>query len=321
MASFPVSDHCDGARFFNPYQRVDRSIGDLLRWWGAGGARPWPRRVAGEPDRSPLPAVDRASIAFTFIGHSTFLIRDAGVALITDPVFTTHAGPFGVLGPRRVRPPARPIDALPPIDAVLLSHSHYDHLQPRSLRAIAARSKAVVVAPLGLARLLHRHRVGNVIELDWWASARVNGAVITAVPAQHVSARTPWDRNRSLWCGFVIETARAVVYFAGDSGYSPQFREIGARFPRIDVALVPIGAYEPRWFMKPMHVDPAEAVRVHLDVRASTSLAMHFGTFRLTDDGIDEPVRGLEEARVRAGVDPASFRVPNWGETVVIRRS
>jgi L-ascorbate metabolism protein UlaG (beta-lactamase superfamily) len=319
VAVFPVSDHRDGRRFFNPHGRTDRSIRDLLRWWREGGGRPWPRRLAGEPDRSPLPGVDRGAVALTFIGHSTFLIRTPGFACITDPVFTTHAGPFGLLGPRRVRPPARTIDALPSLDAVLLSHNHYDHLQPRSLRATVSRSSAVVVAPLGLGRFLRRHGAREVVELDWWESARVKDASITAVPAQHFSARTPWDRNRTLWCGYVIETPDATVYFVGDSGYSPDFCRIGERFPRIDAALVPIGAYEPRWFMKPMHVNPAEAVQIHLDVRAAVSMAMHFGTFRLTDEGIDEPVRELREAMAEAGIDPAAFRVLEWGETATIR--
>ena len=184
-------------------------------------------------------------MAVTFIGHSTFLIRTASAVMLTDPVFTSHAGPFGRMGPRRVRPPGIAASILPPVDIVLVSHNHYDHLQPLSLRLVSER--ATCVAPLGVARQLGR----KALELDWWQSTTVGAAEITCVPAQHFSSRTPWDRDRTLWCGYVVRVDGVTVYFAGDSGYSPQFAAIGNRFPSIDVALLPIGAYEPRWFMDP----------------------------------------------------------------------
>jgi L-ascorbate metabolism protein UlaG (beta-lactamase superfamily) len=245
-------------------------------------------------------------------------VRTASTTVITDPVFTSHAGPLGRLGPRRVRPPALDPAALPPIDLVLISHNHYDHLQPRSLRLFA---RASFVAPLGLRNLVPpeggRGR-GTVSELDWWGRTSAGAAEILCVPAQHFSARTPWDRNRTLWCGFVVAVDGITIYFAGDSGYSPQFAEIGARCPGIAVALLPIGAYEPRWFMRPMHMNPEEAVQAHLDVKARTSIGMHFGTFHLTDEGIDDPLRALETARAAAGVAPDTFRVLDFGETVVV---
>jgi L-ascorbate metabolism protein UlaG (beta-lactamase superfamily) len=262
----------------------------------------------------PPPArVDAGHAAVTFVGHSTFLIRTANTVLITDPVFTTHAGPLGRLGPRRVRPPAIPLGDLPSVDVVLVSHNHYDHLQPSSLRHFR---RAVFVGPLGTARHFPRDS-GRAYTLDWWERARVGGADIFCVPAQHFSARTPWDRNRTLWCGFVVRVDGITIYFAGDTGYSPQFAEIGARLPGIDVALLPIGAYEPRWFMTPAHMNPAEAVRAHRDVNARASVGMHFGTFQLTDEAFDAPVRALEEARAAQGVDPDAFRVLDAGETVI----
>jgi L-ascorbate metabolism protein UlaG (beta-lactamase superfamily) len=288
---------------------------------------PWPASAPLRPHEQPPSYVAQGQAAVTFIGHSTFLVRTASMTFITDPVFTSHAGPLGRLGPRRVRPPALDASALPPIDVVLVSHNHYDHLQPRSLRLFAGR--ASFVAPLGLRNILppeggretglEEGRGSRVVcELDWWDRVSVGAAEITCVPAQHFSARTPWDRNQTLWCGFVVSVDGITLYFAGDSGYSPQFAEIGARWPRIDVALLPIGAYEPRWFMQPMHMNPAEAVRVHLDVQARTSIAMHFGTFHLTDEGIDDPLRALEAARAVAGVAPDAFRVLDFGETVVV---
>jgi L-ascorbate metabolism protein UlaG (beta-lactamase superfamily) len=295
----------------------------------------WPASLPPPRAHPPTPArVDPGAAAVTFIGHSTFLIRTASRVLITDPVFTTNAGPFGRLGPPRVRPPAIPLRDLPRVDLVLLSHNHYDHLQPSSLRALP---DATIVTALGVGRHVpprvpptggsHERAQENPVasafrpntrELDWWQAIDIGGAAVTAVPAQHFSARTAWDRNATLWCGFVVQVDGVTIYFAGDTGYTPQFREIGARFPSIDIALLPIGAYEPRWFMEPMHMNPDEAVRAHVDVGARVSIGMHFGTFQLTDEGIDEPVRALDVARVRYNVAPDAFRVLDFGETCVL---
>ncbi len=311
MPQFPQSDHCDGERFFNPHAAAGRSLGDVVRWMRTRERTAWPSAVPLAPQDTPPAPIAPGTAAITFIGHSTFLVRTASMTFITDPVFTSHAGPFGLIGPRRTRPPAIAPASLPPIDLVLVSHNHYDHLQPSSLRRFAER--ASFVAPLGLSSIVPRAR-----EVDWWDRTAVKGAEITCVPAQHFSARTPWDRNRTLWCGFVVSVDGVTIYFAGDSGYSPQFAEIGARFPAIGAALIPIGAYEPRWFMQPMHMNPEEAVRVHLDVRARVSIGMHFGTFQLTDEGIDDPLRALERARSAAGVAPEAFRVLAFGETAVL---
>ena len=282
----------------------------------------WPASVPLNRHAPPPAAVAPGQVAVTFIGHSTFLVRTATCVMITDPVFTTHAGPFGRMGPRRARPPAIAPSALPPVDLVLLSHNHYDHFQPSSL---ALFPDASIVTTLGVGGYLPpkggSYRAPSPRELDWWQSAHVGDAEITAVPAQHFSARTPWDRNKSLWCGFVVRVDGVTIYFAGDSGYSPQFAEIGARCPGIDVALIPIGAYEPRWFMTPAHMNPDEAVRAHQDVRARVSVGMHFGTFQLTDEGIDEPIRALERARVEHGVLPDAFRVLDFGATEVFSRA
>lgn len=312
MPTYPVSDHCDGRRFFNPH-RQPRPLKDVITWMRTREPSAWPARVPLVPQPPPPAQVGAGEAAVTFIGHSTFLVRTASLVFITDPVFTPHAGPFGRMGPPRVRPPAIAPRDLPAVDLVLVSHNHYDHLQPSSLRLF--ESTASFVAPLGA--VSGSRRKLELIELDWWQTTRVGAAEITCVPAQHFSARTPWDRDRTLWCGFVVRVDGVAIYFGGDSGYSPQFAEIGRRCPDIDVALLPIGAYEPRWFMSPVHMNPEEAVRAHLDVGARASIGMHFGTFQLTDEPIDEPLRALERARVEHGVSPQAFRTLDFGETAV----
>jgi L-ascorbate metabolism protein UlaG (beta-lactamase superfamily) len=316
LPTYPVSDHCDGRRFFNPH-RAARPLKDVIRWMRTRQRTAWPRRVAIASHPPPPVQVGPGEVAVSFIGHSTFLIQTASMVMITDPVFTSHAGPFGRTGPPRVRPPAIAASALPPVDLVLVSHNHYDHLQPSSLRLF--RDTAGYVAPLGVGRLLPRH-AGTTAELDWWQSTTMGAAEITCVPAQHFSARTPWDRDLTLWCGFVVRVDGVVIYFAGDSGYSPQFAEIGARCPGIDVALIPIGAYEPRWFMSPVHMNAEEAVRAHLDVGPRVSLGMHFGTFQLTDEAIEEPLHALERARLAHGVAESAFRTLDFGETLRLPR-
>jgi L-ascorbate metabolism protein UlaG (beta-lactamase superfamily) len=336
MSTYPLSDHCNGERFFNPGAKA-RPLTDVIKWMRTRERRPWPARAPLVAHPAPPGAVEPGRVAVTFIGHSTFLIRTASTVILTDPVFTSHAGPFGRMGPRRVRPPAIAPPALPAVDLVLVSHNHYDHLQPSSLRLFAAQ--ASYITPLGVAPQLglppengsHSIRGGQAAfpgdpvasalrrkthELDWWQSTTAGGAEITSVPAQHFAARTPWDRDRTLWCGFVVRVDGVTIYFAGDSGYSPHFAEIGDRYPAIDVALLPIGAYEPRWFMAPVHMNPEEAVRAHRETRARVSIAMHFGTFQLTDEGIDEPLRALEAAKAAQGVE--AFRVLDFGESVVL---
>ena len=315
MARYPESDHYNGKRFFNSTGVSARPFSDVVRWARTRDRAEWPRHVRVVPQRPAVTSVPAGRIAVTFVGHSTFLVRTASSVFITDPVFTSHAGPFGILGPRRVRQPGVLPSDLPTVDFVLLSHNHYDHLQPSSL---ALFEGTPVVTTLGVGRYLEGGAQEDATELDWWQSAQLGDAQVTCVPAQHFSARTPWDRDKTLWCGFVVKVDGVTIYFAGDSGYSRQFGEIGERCPGIDVALIPIGAYEPRWFMTPVHMNPDEAVRAHLDVGARVSIGMHFGTFQLTDEAIDEPILALDRARVDHDVHADAFRVLDFGETVVL---
>ena len=277
----------------------------------------WPVRIE-VPLTSPPPR-DDASAVVTFIGHSTFLIQTAAGNILTDPMFSERAGPWSLLGPRRVRPPAVSCDALPPISVVLLSHNHYDHCDLRTLGVLARRFDPVVITPLGNAALVRGAGIRRVEELDWWEEARTTPLPITLTRAHHFSARGPFDRNRALWGGFTIGAGSRRIYFAGDTAYVPFFTDIRHRLGPIDLALLPIGAYEPRWFMQSAHMNPAEAVQAHLDLDAAQSVAMHFGTFQLTTEGIDAPLRALDQARQERSVSPSRFRAIGFGESVSLR--
>lgn len=321
---FPVSDHCDGTVFFNPAgQPQARSFSQLPRWWWQqtvlGHGESWPRN-APPPQRPALPAqVAPGEVAVTFIGHSTFLLQFPGLTVLTDPVFATHAGPFGHLGPRRVRPPALRLDELPAVDVVLVSHNHYDHLDLGTLRWLARERRPRFVTSLGNRAWLEARGVAPVVELDWWQAAEVApGLRVTGTPAQHFAARTPWDRCRSLWNGFLLHAPGGEVFFCGDSGWGPHFAELRRRHGPPGLALLPIGAYEPRWFMIPVHMNPDEAVRAHLALGARRSIGMHFGTFQLTDEGIDAPLRDLAVARTAHGVAEVDFTTLAFGGTLAM---
>jgi L-ascorbate metabolism protein UlaG (beta-lactamase superfamily) len=278
----------------------------------------WPREVPVEPRRPPTPGPDQ--VVVTFIGHAAFLIQVAATTVLIDPVYSRRASPTSFAGPRRVRLPGVRFEDLPAISLVLLSHNHYDHCDLRTLRLLERRFHPPVVTPLGNGRLLRPAGIRQVEEIDWWETASAAPLPITLTPAQHFSARNMFDRNRALWGGFMIEAGGHRILFAGDTGYGPHFREIAARLGPVDLALLPIGAYEPRWFMKDIHMNPAEAVQAHLDLAARRSIAMHFGTFQLTPEGIDEPARDLAKALGERGVPAERFRTVEVGESVWLGR-
>ncbi len=313
----PRTDHFDGRRFFNPNGANGRPFRMVPRML-LTPRTPWPSRVPVEPRRPPAPRPDE--VVVTFVGHATFLIQAGPTSLLIDPIYAERAGPLSLVGPRRVRAPGVRFDELPPISIVLLSHNHYDHCDLGTLRELDRRFSPPLVTPIGNGRLLRRAGIRRVEELDWWESTTAAQLPITLVPAQHFSARGPFDRNRALWGGFFLEAAGRRILFAGDTGYGPHFRQIAARFGPIDLALLPIGAYEPRWFMKDIHMNPAEAVQAHLDLGARQSVAMHFGTFQLTPEGIDEPARQLAQALQVRGVAADHFRTVEVGESVPVTR-
>ena len=251
--------------------------------------------------------------AVTWIGHATFQVRMDGVAFLTDPVYSERASPVSFAGPKRLVPPGVPFDALPRLDFALLSHDHYDHTDLPTLRRLAQRGVPFVV-PTGVGELVRRAGGRVAAELGWWQEARVAGVTVTCVPARHFSGRGLTDRNRRLWAGFVVAGETRRLYFPGDTALFDGFAEIGRRTGPIDLACLPIGAYEPRAMMGPVHLDPEEAVRAALDLDARAAVGMHFGTFDLSDEPLDEPPRRfLAEARAR-GLGDRAF-VMAVGET------
>ena len=312
------SDHFDGKRFFNPSLANGRSISAAPKML-AEPRSPWPTSIPVQ-QRTPQRHVESAWATITFIGHSTFLIQTATASILTDPVFSERASPLSFIGPRRVRRAAVSIDDLPAVDIVLLSHNHYDHCDLSSLKKIRRRFDPLLITPLHNGRLARTAGFRRVEELDWWERATTARVPITVAPAQHFSARTPFDRNHALWGSFIVEVGDRRLFFAGDSGYASHFAEIRERFGAIDLALLPIGAYEPRWFMKDIHMNPDEAVQAHLDLAAVRSVGMHFGTFRLTTEAIDEPTRALDRAKRDRGLDHDAFATLDFGESMQLPR-
>lgn len=305
----PPSDHFDGVRFFNPGQpATDRALSQILRW--KLGERParWPKRVPVEQAR-PDPAPERLTI--TMIGHATLLIQAGGVNLLTDPVWSERASPFSNVGPKRVTAPGVAFEHLPPIHAVLLSHNHYDHLDLATLRRLHVAHAPLMVMPLGNDAIVRRAVPDARIAVgDWHDRIELApGLATTLTRANHWSARGPGDRRMALWAGHWIDTPAGSVWFAGDTGYGDGaiFRDIRDRHGAPDVALIPIGAYEPRWFMADQHVNPAEAVAILQDVGAARALGIHWGTFQLTDEPRDAPVEGLAAALEAAAIAAAHF--------------
>lgn len=318
-APFPISDHCDGRRFFNPRRHEDRTWFDVLRWKRAAQPGPWPARVPSAA-RSTPPALAGARLAATWIGHATFLLQTRAGTVLTDPVFSDRVGPFNRLGPVRVRPPGVAFDDLPAIDVVLLSHDHYDHCDHPSLQKLWRRHAPLAVTPLGNAPLLRAAGFppDRIVSLDWWRSHTTPaGLAVTATPARHWSNRLSGPRNGRLWSGFHLRTPDTSVFFAGDTAYDDEmFTGIRQNLGAPDLALLPIGAYLPRWFMKEQHCDPAEAVQIHRELGARTSIGMHWGTFPLTDDGYEDPPRELAAALAAAGLPGSAFLACAPGETV-----
>jgi L-ascorbate metabolism protein UlaG (beta-lactamase superfamily) len=315
----PVSDHFNGTHFFTPGSEPPRGFVDLLGWQFGESAAEWPDEFPSPhlPDRPP-DRVNGASLRVTYVGHASFLLQTAGLNILFDPVWSERASPASFAGPRRVNEPGIPFDALPPIDLVLVSHNHYDHLDARTLGRLATTYRPRIITPLGNDTIVAPGaQEASVQAADWGDVIEVgHGVRVYLEPMQHWSARSVGDRRHALWAAFVIEGPAGTVYLVGDSGLGDgwTFRHVRERHPDIRLAVLPIGAYDPRWFMREQHMNPDDAVQALHLCGAQQALAHHWGTFQLTNEPIDEPPQLLTEALARHGVDPARFLVPRPGE-------
>lgn len=314
----PVSDHFDGMRFFDPNGRPPKRFTDLLRWWTAGDRAVWPETHPSPFTDRPPARVPGPEWRISFVGHASFLLQTGGVNILLDPVWSERVSPLSFYGPKRVNEPGIPFEALPPIDVVLVSHCHYDHLDTATLARLAAAHRPRVITPLGNDTIMHAYDPAIRAEaFDWHDRVEFGpGFSVTLVPVQHWSARGLSDRNKALWAGFVIETPAGRIFHAGDSGYGEgfHFRAARQRYGPFRLAILPIGAYEPRWFMSDQHMNPGESVRALQDLGAERALAHHYGTFQLTDEAIDAPPKELAVALAQADVAPDRFRVLQPGE-------
>jgi L-ascorbate metabolism protein UlaG (beta-lactamase superfamily) len=285
--------HFDGKRFYNPDGSKAPGLQEVLRWKLTSRPEPSPGFISDVEQSVPPPRVECSGLRTTLVNHSTVLLQQRGSNILTDPIWSERASPLSWAGPRRRRNPGVSWEGLPCIDAVLISHNHYDHLDLPTLHRLTARGGSTFIVPAGVASLLHSENIRPTHELDWGESLSLPGFTIHCVPALHFSGRRIFDHNKTLWCGYVIECQERLVYFAGDTAFGSHFAQIRERFGMPRLALLPIGAYEPRWLMSPVHMGPDEAVRAHEILAAKTSIAIHHGTFQLSDEGIDTPKKQL----------------------------
>lgn len=309
----PVSDHFDGEKFVNqtPYYR-----GSFWRWQLTSQPGEWTDEWANAaPAEAPPERVD--GLRLTFINHSTVLIQVAGLNILTDPVYSERVSPISWAGPRRHRPPGIRFEDLPPIDVVIISHNHYDHLDLATLRRLVEAHNPKIYAGLGNGLLFQREQIPYTRDLDWWQPVSLSkDTLLWAVPGQHFSGRGVDDRDETLWLGFVIDSPHGPIYFAGDTGWGPHFAEIREKFGPMKASVIPIGAYQPRWFMRAAHISPMEAARAHIVMESEVTIGCHYGTFPLADDGQLDPQLEMERIYDITSLTPEQFLLLENGEHV-----
>ncbi|MFN7038420.1 MAG: MBL fold metallo-hydrolase [Alphaproteobacteria bacterium] len=301
MIETKLPAHFDGKRFYN--YRTESSIQkknlwDFIKWriTRKKYIEEWPKWIENNLHSSPETKIDNDTLKATFINHSTILIQISGLNILTDPVWSERVSPFSWIGPKRIRNPGIEIENLPHIDLVLISHDHYDHLDIKSLKILHKKFQPTIVAGSNINSILKKHKL-ECCELNWWQNIDFKNLKITFLPAKHWSGRKGfYGNNQTLWGSFAIESGEKKIYFAGDTAYASHFKTIAETFGGFDLALIPIGAYKPEWFMKASHTTPHEAVIIHQELNSKNSIAIHYGTFRLSDESYDDPINDLKKS-------------------------
>ncbi len=315
------SDHFKDGRFFNPTLPESKSFWEVLKWQFSREKKPWPESVPANTFTRNNEYINKDQIRITFINHSTFLLEFNGMTILTDPIWSLRASPVSFAGPKRVQAPGLKIKDLPKIDAVIISHNHYDHFDLETLKELNQLYKPKFFVGLGDKNLLIDNNINDVIELDWNDSINLDERTkLTFLKCRHWSARGIFDRFKSLWGAYLIENSNLKVYFAGDTGYAEHFKEAGEKFPNIDIALLPVGAYEPRWFMKNFHMNPEEAFMAAKDLKSYLNLGMHLETFQLTDEAFDGPRKEVIRLKNTNTYRDVNLQILNHGESFLYKK-
>ncbi|MDF3046921.1 MAG: hypothetical protein K0R73_39 [Candidatus Midichloriaceae bacterium] len=313
------TDHFDGGTFFNPYDKVKNRFSKFLKWCLNRNPAPWPEHIEVESHDVPPPAFD-GGIRASYVGHATVLLQVNGINILTDPMWSNRAGPFGI-GPKRVIDPGVKFEDLPKIDLVLISHNHYDHMDRDTIKKLVARDNPKFITPLGNDAIIKSFASNaNVEVLDWFKSIEFDSLVINVMPALHWSSRFMLDRNKALWSSFVVETSAGNIYFAGDSGYGSGavYEAIRDKFVDIKLALIPVGTYEPRDLMMMVHNNPDDAMRAFRAINAEYGLAIHHGVFQLSDESIEQQHSDFTKALEESDISPQNFKMLKVGEPWII---
>jgi len=286
----------NGEKFNNLEPFEDKTIGELLRWRLFSQREKWPTKVENEVFSKPSQRYSGSGIRYRLINHATVLIQWQGLNILTDPIYSERSSPVSWLGPKRVRQPALRFEDLPSIDIVLISHNHYDHLDIPTLKKLNSRFKPQFFVGLRNKELLASEGIENVVEMDWWQDFKIGEISLSFVPVRHWSARSLFDRFETLWGGFILKGRGKTIFFAGDTGYGEFFKLIKEKYGAPNLSFLPIGAYEPRWFMKNAHMNPLESVKAHHDLESKNSVGIHFETFQLTNEAYETPRRDFLKA-------------------------